>query len=136
MKEVQLKIIAKVNVEIAYRNKELWNFKEERRKLYEEIEMRQEIVNAKNKANKDLEETMERSKGSYNELWGKVHVKEQIFNKGLHAKDVKLQSLELIHKTLGKLTYWEKTTMENQAKAFLYEQLVGKMEPNVKTTLE
>jgi hypothetical protein len=48
---------------------------------------------------------------------------------------VKLQSLELIHKTLGKLTDWEKTIMENQAKAFLYEQLVGQMEPNVKITL-
>jgi hypothetical protein len=54
-------------------------------------------------------------------LWGKVHVKEQKFNKELHAKDVKLQSLELIHKTLGKLIDWEKIAMKNQTKALLYE---------------
>ncbi len=53
-------------------------------------------------------------------MCGKVCVKEK-FNKELHAKDVKLQHLELIKKTLGKLTDWKETTMENQAKAFLYE---------------
>jgi hypothetical protein len=63
-------------------------------------------------------------------------VKEQKFNNELHAKDVKLQSLELIHKTLRKLTDWEKTAMENQTKAIFYEQLVGQMEPNGKITLE
>jgi hypothetical protein len=52
-------------------------------------------------------------------------VKEQKINKELHAKDVKLQSLELIKKTLRKLIDWEKIAMENQAKALLYEQLVG-----------
>jgi hypothetical protein len=62
----------------------------------------------------------------------KVHVTEQKINKELHAKDVKLQSLKLIHKTLGKLTNWEKTGTENHIKAFLYEQLLGQMEPNVK----
>jgi hypothetical protein len=35
------------------------NFREERQKFYEEIEMLQEIVNRKDKANKDLEKTME-----------------------------------------------------------------------------
>jgi hypothetical protein len=69
-------------------------------------------------------------------LWGKVRVKEQKNNKEFHVKDVKLQSLELIHKTLGKITNWEKIAMENQAKAFIYEHLVGHVEPNVKTTLE
>ncbi len=63
-------------------------------------------------------------------------MKEQKFNKELHAKDVKLQSLEFIHKTLRKFTYWEKIAIENQVKALLYEQLVGQMELNVKTTLE
>jgi hypothetical protein len=63
-------------------------------------------------------------------------VKEQKFNKELHAKDVKLQSLEFIHKTLRKFTDWEKIAIENQVKALLYEQLVGQMELNVKTTLE
>jgi hypothetical protein len=63
-------------------------------------------------------------------------VKEQKFNKELHAKDVKLRSLELIHKTLRKFTNWEKIATENQVKALLYEQFVGQMELNVKTTLE
>jgi N-acetylglutamate synthase/N-acetylornithine aminotransferase len=36
----------------------------------------------------------------------------------------------------GKLTNWEKTATENQAKAFSYEQLVKHMEPNVKIVLE
>jgi hypothetical protein len=49
---------------------------------------------------------------------------------------VKLQSLELIHKTLGKFIDWEKIATENQAKALLYEHLVGQMEPNVKTVVE
>jgi hypothetical protein len=49
---------------------------------------------------------------------------------------VKLQSLELIHKILGKSTDWEKIARKNQVKVLLYEQLVGHMEPNVKTTLE
>jgi hypothetical protein len=98
--------------------------------------MLQETINVKDKANKNLEEKMEQSQRSYNKLWGKVRVKEQKFNKELHTKDVKLQSLELIHKTLGKLTNWEKIVTKNQAKALLYEQLVGQMEPNVKTTLE
>jgi hypothetical protein len=44
--------------------------------------------------------------------------------------------LELIHKTLGKFTNWEKIAIDNQTKALLYEQLVKQMEPNVKTTLE
>jgi hypothetical protein len=79
---------------------------------------------------------MEQSQRSYNKLWGNVHVKEQKLNKELHAIDVKLQSLELIHKTLGKLTDWEKIATKNQVKALLYEQLVGQMELNVKTTLE
>jgi hypothetical protein len=79
---------------------------------------------------------MERFQRSYNELWGNFRVKEQKFNKELHVKDVKLQSLELLHKTLGKCTYWEKITTKNQVKALLYEQLVGQMELNVKTTLE
>ncbi len=98
--------------------------------------MLQEIVNAKDKANKDLEEIVEGSQRSYNELWGQVRVKEQKFNKELQAKDVKLQSLELMHKTLGKLTDWEKINIENQVEALLYEQLVGQIEPNVTTTLE
>jgi hypothetical protein len=51
---------------------------------------------------------VEGSQRSYNELWGQVHVKEQKLNKELQAKDVKLQSLELMHKTLGKLIDWEK----------------------------
>jgi hypothetical protein len=63
-------------------------------------------------------------------------VKGQKINKALHAKDVKLQSLKLIHKTLGKLIDWEKTSTENHVKAFLYEQLVGQMEPNVKIVVE
>jgi hypothetical protein len=83
--------------------------------------MLQEIVNAKDKANKDLEEIVEGSQRSYNELWGQVRVKEQKFNKELQAKDVKLQSLELMHKTLGKLTDWEKINIENQVEALLYE---------------
>ncbi len=44
--------------------------------------------------------------------------------------------MELIHKTLGKLIDWEKIATENQAKALLYEYLVGQMEPNVKTVVE
>jgi peptidoglycan hydrolase CwlO-like protein len=71
-----LEIIAKSNAQIAYPNQELQNFREERHKLYEEIEMLQEIVNAKDKRNKDFEEIVERSQRSYNELWGKVRVKE------------------------------------------------------------
>jgi hypothetical protein len=63
--------------------------------------MFQETINVKDKANKDLEEIVMQPQRSYNELWGKVHVKEHKFNKELHAKDVKLQNLELIHKTLG-----------------------------------
>ncbi len=40
MKQVRLEIIAKADVEITYRNQKLWNsFKEERQKIYEEIEM-------------------------------------------------------------------------------------------------
>jgi hypothetical protein len=54
-------------------------------------------------------------------MWAKIHVKEQKFNRELQARDVKLQSLELIHKTLRKLKIWEKIAMENQVKAFLYE---------------
>jgi len=96
--------------------------------------MLQETINAKDKANKDFEKIVERPQKSYNELWGKVCVKEHKFNNVLHAKDVKLQSLEFIHKTLGKLTDLEKTAIENQDKAFLYEQLVGQMDLNVKTT--
>jgi hypothetical protein len=38
--------------------------------------MLQEIVNIKHKTNKDLEKTVERSQKSYDELWGKIHVKE------------------------------------------------------------
>ncbi len=71
-----MEIITKIDAEIAYHNKELWNFKEERQMLYEEIEMLQETVNAKDKANKDLEEIVMQPQRSYNELWGKVHVKE------------------------------------------------------------
>jgi len=76
MKEVWLEIVTKIDVEIAYHSHELWNFREERQKLYEEIELLQEIVNTKDKANKDLEKTMEWSQRSYNKLWGKIHVKE------------------------------------------------------------
>jgi predicted nucleic acid-binding Zn-ribbon protein len=87
--------------------------------------MFQEIVNIKDKADKDLEEIMEQFQRSYNELWGKVHVKKQKCNKELHAKDVKLKNLKLIHKTLWKLTNWEKATTKNQTKSLFYEQLVG-----------
>ncbi len=59
MKEVQLEIIAKVDAQITSHNQKLRNFKEERQKLYEEIEMLQETINAKDKANKNIEETME-----------------------------------------------------------------------------
>jgi hypothetical protein len=38
-KEVQLEIIAKANVEIRYHDQKLQNFKEEKQKLYEKIEM-------------------------------------------------------------------------------------------------
>jgi hypothetical protein len=79
----------------------------------------------KEKENKNLEIIVERSQRSYNELWGKVHVKEQKFNKELHTKNVKLQSLELIHKTLRKLIDWEKNATKNQIKALLYEHLAG-----------
>ncbi len=48
-------------------------------------------------------------------------MKEQKFNKELHTEDVKLQSLELIHKTLGKFIDWEKTNIKNQVEAFLNE---------------
>ncbi len=58
-KEVQLESITKIDAEIAYCNHELRKFREERQKFYEEIEMLQEIVNRKDKANKDLEKTME-----------------------------------------------------------------------------
>jgi hypothetical protein len=61
--------------------------------------MFQEIVNAKDKANKDLDEAVEQFQRSYNKLWGRICVKEHKFNKELHVKDVNLQSLELIHKT-------------------------------------
>ncbi len=90
-KEVRLEIITKADAKIAYHNKELWNFKEERQKLYQEIKMLQEAVNTKDKTNKDLEEIVMQLQRSYNELWGKIRVKE--FNKELHTKDVKLQSL-------------------------------------------
>jgi hypothetical protein len=110
-----LEIITKTNAEIAYHNQELWNFKEERQKFYEEIEMLQETINTKDKANKDLKEIVMRPQRSYNKLWGKVCVKEHKFNKELHVKDVKLQNLELIHKTLGKLIDWEKNATENQS---------------------
>jgi hypothetical protein len=83
--------------------------------------MLQKTVNTKDKTNKDLEEIVERFQRSCNELWGKICVKEQKFNKELHTKDVKLQSQELIHKTLGKLTNWEKNVTKNQVKALLYE---------------
>ncbi len=63
-------------------------------------------------------------------------MKEQKFNKELHTTDVKLQSLELIHKTLRKLTNREEIAIENQAKAHLYELLVKQMEPNLKMGLE
>jgi hypothetical protein len=53
--------------------------------------MLQEAVNTKDKTNKDLEEIVMQLQRSYNELWGKIRVKE--FNKELHTKDVKLQSL-------------------------------------------
>jgi hypothetical protein len=75
--------------------------------------MHQERINDKDQRNKDLEEIVEQSQRSYKELWGKVCVKEQKINKELHAKDVKLQSLELIKKTLRKLIDWEKIDMEN-----------------------
>jgi len=71
-----LEIVTKIDAEIAYHSHELWNFREEKQKFYEEIEMLQEIVNTKDKANKDLEKTVERSQRSYNKLWGKIHVKE------------------------------------------------------------
>jgi predicted nucleic acid-binding Zn-ribbon protein len=60
-----LEIIAKAYIEIAYHNQEFQNFKEERQKLYEEIEMLQETINAKDKANKDLKEIVERPQRSY-----------------------------------------------------------------------
>jgi hypothetical protein len=80
-----------------------------------------EIINVKDKANKDLEEIMKRPQRSYNELWENVHVKEHKFNKELHAKDVKLQSLELIDKTLGKFVDCKNIVTKNQTKALLYE---------------
>ncbi len=83
--------------------------------------MFQETINAKDKTNKDLKEIVEWFQRSYNELWEKVRVKEQKFNKELHTEDVKLQSLELIHKTLGKFIDWEKTNIKNQVEAFLNE---------------
>jgi uncharacterized protein YlxW (UPF0749 family) len=48
-----------MGTKIAYCNQELRNFKKKRYKLYEEIKMLQEIINAKDNANKDLEETVE-----------------------------------------------------------------------------
>ncbi len=48
-------------------------------------------------------------------------MKEHKSNKELHAKDVKLQSLELIHKTFRKLIDWEKIATKNQAKVLMYE---------------
>jgi hypothetical protein len=51
-------------------------------------------------------------------LWGKVLVKEQKIIKELHAKDVKLQSLELIHKTLGKFIDWKKIAIETKLRLF------------------
>jgi hypothetical protein len=64
---------------------------------------------------------VEQFQRSYNKLWGKVRVKEHKSNKELHAKDVKLQSLELIHKTFRKLIDWEKIATKNQAKVLMYE---------------
>lgn len=58
-KEIRLEIITKTNVEIAYCNRELQTLREEKHKLYQEIKMFQEIVNAKDKTNKDFDETVE-----------------------------------------------------------------------------
>ncbi len=59
MKEVQLESIAKADAQITFCNQELQNFKEDRQKLYEEIEMLQETINTTDKTNKDFAETME-----------------------------------------------------------------------------